>query len=71
MLERLRDMADPKQVGSHFHPLFGEAADEIVSLKEKLAQIAAVCTDNLGDGCNKEMALGFIRQIALQGSDTP
>lgn len=34
LIERLRDMANPERVGSHFHPLYGEAANEIERLRK-------------------------------------
>ena len=40
LVERLRDMTDPKRVGSHFHPLYGEAADRIEELEKALERIA-------------------------------
>ena len=36
LIERLRDMADHKRVGSHFNPLYGEAADRIEALEAAL-----------------------------------
>jgi len=35
LVERLRNMADPKRVGSHFNPLYGDAADEIERLRDE------------------------------------
>jgi len=39
LMERLRDMADHKRVGSHFNPLYGEAADRIEALEAALREI--------------------------------
>ena len=39
LVERLRDMADPKRVGSHFHPLYGEAAERIEELERALKEL--------------------------------
>lgn len=43
LLEKLRDMADPKRVGNHFHPLYGEAADEIENVHTKAWKYLQEC----------------------------
>ena len=51
LLERLHDMSDPKRVGSHFHPLYGEAADEIVRLQMTLERAVKLLKQNGGLLC--------------------
>lgn len=63
----IRDPLDRDQLAL----LIDTRDEEIGALKRRLTQIATVCTDNMADGCNKTMALGFIRQLAVQTHDTP
>lgn len=43
LIERLCDMADPKRVGSHFNPLYGDAADEIERLEAEAWKYLQEC----------------------------
>lgn len=44
LINHLRIMSDPKQVGSQFHPLYSEAADEI----ERLRDVLVMVTETVG-----------------------
>lgn len=44
LLDRLREMTDPKRVGNHFHPLYGEAADTIDALVKALDDLQSAET---------------------------
>ena len=50
LMERLRDMADHKRVGSHFNPLYGEAADRIEALEAALHKIDDITIDHTAMG---------------------
>lgn len=61
-------MTDPDHLCA-FRDKLCEALGREQVLRDRLEQIAIVCTDNMDRSCDHRMALDFVRQIANTGHE--